>query len=195
MVRNIFFLVVFLCFSFGLNAQTTATVTDTRDGQIYQTIEIGNKTWMAQNLNFYSRGSWCFRGEDAKCKQYGRLYSWNSLMNGQSREKSQGLCRSGWHVPSNDEWDLLLQVYKKSKDLFIGGTSGFNILMAGCRFSNGKFDFENKAATFWSSSVDSSNTQYAYSYYGYADQKTKPLSVFSTEKMYGQYIRCVKNDK
>ncbi len=43
---------------------------------------------------------------------YGRLYTWAAVMNGaweanQTRVSIQGVCPSGWHVPSDDEWKEL----------------------------------------------------------------------------------------
>jgi len=130
---------------------------------------------------------------DQNCKKYGRAYSWFAVMNGQNREKSQGICLAGWHVPSIDEWNLIFTQFKKSKELFVGGVSGFDMQMAGCRFANASFDFENKAATFWTSSSDSSNTDFATSIYGYSDQKSVPLKSYQSGKSYGLYLRCVKN--
>jgi uncharacterized protein (TIGR02145 family) len=196
MGRNLSIVVAILCFTVNAFAQTTSTpstVTDIRDGQVYKTVQIGGKTWLAQNLNFISRNSWCYMNVEQNCKKYGRAYSWFAAMNGQNREKSQGICLNGWHVPSIDEWNLVLTQFKKSKDLFVGGVSGFNMQMAGCRFSNASFDFENKAATFWTSTSDSSNTEFATSIYGYSDQKSVPLKSYQSGKTYGLYLRCVKN--
>lgn len=177
--------------NFAQNA--TATITDSRDGTIYDIVKIADKVWMAQNLNYTTRNSWCFKNNADNCKKYGRIYSWFAIMNGQNKEKAQGICMAGWHVPTTDEWDQLISQYKKSKDLFVGGESNFNMLMAGCRFANNSFDFENKAATFWTSSSDSTDNKFAISFYGYADQKNVPIKSYETDKTYGLYLRCVKN--
>ena len=176
-------------------AQTpvSGTVTDNRDGKVYKTIDFGGKIWMVENLKFETRNSWCYKSTDQNCDKYGRMYSWSSAMNGQSKEKGQGVCMKGWHVPSLDEWNLIISQYKKSKDLIQGGASGFNIVFGGCRFANNTFDFENKAATYWTSTSDSSNNEFATSIYGYADQKNAPLKSYQTVKTYGLYLRCVKN--
>lgn len=194
MSRIISIFVAILCFSANVNSQTTtATITDKRDGQVYRTVVVGGKTWMAQNLNFVSRNSWCYMNVDQNCKKYGRLYSWFAVMNGQNKEKSQGVCMSGWHVPSVDDWTSITNQFKKSKDLYLGGSSHFDVLMAGCRFSNASFDFEQKAATFWTSTSDSVNTEFATSFYGYSDQKATPLKAYQSGKSYGLSLRCVKD--
>jgi len=89
------------------------TITDTRDSKIYKTVEIGNQTWMAQNLNYQpsTGNSWCYDNNNANCNsRYGRLYDWNTAMAGSkadSSKKIQGICPSDWHLPSGNEWDIL----------------------------------------------------------------------------------------
>lgn len=86
--------------------------TDSRDSKIYNTVEIGSQCWMKENLNYAAVGSWCYNDNAANCNTYGRLYSWYTLMNGSSGSNNnpsgvQGICPSGWHVPSLSEWEQL----------------------------------------------------------------------------------------
>lgn len=104
--------------------------TDIRDNQVYLTVEIGTQTWMAQNLNFASENSLCYAGESTYCETYGRLYSWaeamsisliyNSAIWGGASEARQGVCPSGWHLPTAAEWDALAS--------FLGTNSAGKIL-------------------------------------------------------------------
>lgn len=92
-------------------------------GQTYKTVKIGTQTWMAENLNFKSPGSDSGRhyypNNADSAKKYGRLYTWASLMGladscntmscaSQIQPKHQGICPTGWHVPSDADWDTLV---------------------------------------------------------------------------------------
>jgi uncharacterized protein (TIGR02145 family) len=97
-------------------------IIDTRDGQAYNTVMIGNQCWMAQNLNTGTRVSgstnqtnnsiiekYCYNDLESNCDIYGGLYQWNEMMDYTGSSNSnpsyrQGICPPGWHVPSDAEW-------------------------------------------------------------------------------------------
>ncbi len=102
--------------------------TDPRDGNTYKTVLIGDQLWMAENLkydngcttqtwvNSYDVG-WCgipqspepcTLGVDCTPEEgYGLLYQWSAAMAGDTNEGDQGICPTGWHLPTDDEWHTL----------------------------------------------------------------------------------------
>ena len=106
----------------GLRCPGTPTVTDV-DGNIYNTVQIGNQCWTQSNLKTtrYRNGDtisaglidslWAnttsgayaiYNNEPVNDGLYGKLY------NNYSVTDSRGLCPIGWHVPSEGEWDALV---------------------------------------------------------------------------------------
>jgi len=96
----------------------TGTVTDI-DGNIYQTIKIGDQWWMMENLkvthyrngdpipNVTDGGTWSGLTTGAYCEYdndpgnvatYGRLYNWFAV------DDSRNIAPEGWHVPTDAEW-------------------------------------------------------------------------------------------
>jgi len=89
-------------------------------GETYQTVVIGSQTWIARNLNYNASGSECYNNDPANCITYGRLYDWATAMKleascntsicTQVASQHQGICPSGWHLPSDTEWNVLMTV-------------------------------------------------------------------------------------
>jgi uncharacterized protein (TIGR02145 family) len=72
--------------------------TDKRDYKTYQIMEFGNQTWMVENLAFNAgMGSYGY-DDPIKDSIYGRLYTYECALNA---------CPSGWHLPSDQEWQQL----------------------------------------------------------------------------------------
>ena len=98
---------------------------DDRDGKTYRTVKIGSQIWMAENLNYETADSYCDKDSAIYCSKFGRLYTWAAAMDsvGAWSESGKdcgygttcsatgtirGVCPSGWHLPSNDEWEALI---------------------------------------------------------------------------------------
>jgi len=93
---------------------------DERNNRTYKTVTIGKQVWMAENLDIGTQidGSvessdngiiekYYFNNDPEIGSVYGGLYQWEELMAYTFEEGSQGVCPSGWHIPSNDEWKEL----------------------------------------------------------------------------------------
>jgi len=193
------------------------SIIDARDGKKYNITVIGSQTWMAENLNYVAEGSKCY-GEDGKvmvsillydyyitlsnteiqanCATYGRLYNWTTAMIA---------CPSGWHLPSNDEWTMLINfvdtdrtggtkqlratsVWSNVFNVPDNGTNdfGFSALPGGAYFDS-YLDVGHRGLWWSASEYDSSsayNNSLRYSYKNVDDYEDKS-DLFS--------VRCVKD--
>ena len=105
------------------------SMTDERDGQVYKTVKIGDQWWMAENLNyelpkqefygFESTLSLCYNNEPDSCAKYGRLYTFAAATDccpispnyiNSDSYSPHGICPENWHIPSVNEWKILLNV-------------------------------------------------------------------------------------
>ncbi|MBK6963776.1 MAG: hypothetical protein IPH20_07440 [Bacteroidales bacterium] len=101
----------------------TTPVTDV-DGNIYNTVLIGDQCWMKENLNTGVRinGSfnatfnginekYCYQDNPSNCEIYGGLYQWTELMqSGFGDPGNSGICPDGWHIPTIGEWADLISL-------------------------------------------------------------------------------------
>ena len=132
----------------------TPTVTDV-DGNVYNTVQIGDQCWMRENLKTtkyakkYANGTTIPLGteysydvayryypdnDSANVTDYGYLYNWAAVMKGASSSNSnpsgvQGICPNGWHVPSDAEWTELTN-YVSSHSQYVCGSSTSKIAKA-----------------------------------------------------------------
>lgn len=111
----------------GVSCSGAATVTD-YDNNTYNTVLIGNQCWMKENLRttHYSDGTSIPLGSStsnttayyyvddniSNVSTYGYLYNWPAVMGNSSSSSAnpsgvQGICPTGWHVPSDAEWTQL----------------------------------------------------------------------------------------
>gem|GEM_PF-436118 len=190
---------------------------DARDGQEYRTIRIGDRNWMAENLNKAADSSWCVGGSDDSCDKYGRLYQWPAAMGLSSAyggtswsggdSLRQGICPSGWHLPNDTDWAYLQRDVEFDSRVGSGsggsalktgpgwnGSSGgsdlfgFRGIPGGYRYSGADYAI-GSYARYWSASQYSAT--YADSrmlYYASAVFGTTPSS-----KILGMSVRCVED--
>ncbi len=162
---------------------------DSRDGQGYKAVTIGAQTWMAQNLNYAKAGS-CYGNDVQNCTTYGHLYDWLEVMD--------GICPTGWHVPRDVEWDILMNTVGGSATAgtkLKANTWGtddhyFTALPAGYRYPyGGVFTSLGDAANFWSASASAIEDAFAWSRgFGSGSSSVTPIYSSKTSQL---SLRCL----
>jgi len=184
-------------------------------------VVIGNQIWTCSNLdvttfrngetipqvtdlttwNSLTTPAWCYYDNDsANGAIYGKLYNWHAV-----RDPRQ-LAPNGYHIPTSDEWDTLMnflggQLVAGGKIKSVGTTlwnspnvaatneSCFTALPGGVRFSDG-FATLNFRSNFWTATADGNfNANYIY-----AIQTSGLFSRYSNDKTSGMSVRLVKED-
>lgn len=220
----------------------TGTFTDTRDGQIYTTIEIGDQVWMSENLKYlpsvigYGTDSYTipyyyvydYNDTDVSAAKatanyttYGVLYNWPAAMNSAESSMSnpsevQGVCPSGWHLPSDDEWKTMeMALGMIQSDAGVTGyrgtdegvkmkstsgwdyngngtnSSGFNALPGGNHGTAGSFYFLGGNGCWWSSSENSGTN----AWYRYLNYESDQVGRSNSSKTNGYSVRCLKDEE
>ncbi len=157
-------------FDFSMGAPCPGIPTVTYGGQTYHTVLIGTQCWFRENLNIGTRinGSqdqtnngiiekYCFDDNEANCNTYGGLYQWYEMMQYVTTAGIQGICPSGWHIPTDAELKTVIDLLGggdvaggKMKTTGDAATneSGFSAVPAGSRNASGVFDYYSG---WWSS--------------------------------------------
>ena len=121
-----------------LSCEDLFVITDF-DGNEYHPLQLGSQCWLKENMHttHYADGTAinlgtssstttkyrCYPNGDANnVETYGYLYNWAAAMNGEMSSYDepsgiQGVCPSGWHVPSSAEWNTLKE-YVRSQSVF-----------------------------------------------------------------------------
>ena len=161
----------------------TGTCTDS-DGITYETIILGSQVWMAENLKttHYNNGEpistgWpsydgayaVYDNDPSNAETYGNLYNWYAV------DDSRGVCPEGFHMPSDDEWQILIDylggysvaggkmketgtAHWNSPNTGATNESGFTALPGGYRSSSsGYYSDMGDYGSFWSSTAINSN--------------------------------------
>ncbi|MFZ9939969.1 MAG: FISUMP domain-containing protein [Bacteroidia bacterium] len=207
----------------------TPSLTDI-DGNVYNTVQIGTQCWTQSNLTVskYRNGNgipnitnntqwsqtntgirgWCSYNNDASNgTTFGKLYNWYAV------NDSRGLCPTGWHVPTDSEWNVMVKYLDPNADTAALGwqntnagtalksttgwnnngngtnSSGFTGLPGGYRNDNGGFGNVGNFGYWWSSSdAGSGSAWYRTLNYGSANVfRSNP------DQRYGFSVRCVRD--
>ena len=200
------------------------TMTDERDGKVYRTVKIGDQGGSGEDKYDWS---WCYDNDPKTCDVAGRYYTWAAAIDSvklandadnpqdcgygkecgvastRSATLVQGVCPTGWHLPSRAEWNSLFtavgdestagKVLKSQTGWYNRGNGtdafGFSALPAGGR--NGDEDYYNEGdyAYFWSSTELNSS----YAYRMYLDYGSVSATLSFKNKDDGFSVRCVKD--
>lgn len=220
--------------SYGEEITLITYVTDI-DGNLYKTIKIGDQIWMAENLkttrfnnnspiqNVTSAAAWVandtleipgytwFNNNTANKDPYGGIYNWYAVETG-------NLCPTGWHVPSEAEFQTLettvgvpvdslntwgfrgenMGTHMKSTTGWTGGngdnTSGFSVVPAGyLAWADGSFRGLGTISYFWLATDDAINHKPRVAWYRRFDSTDTRIYKATTNKGGGKSIRCLKN--
>ena len=183
-------------------------------GVDYSTVQIGDQCWFAENLRTttylngdaipqnLSDGDWSSMTSGAMAF-YDNFPTNSGLYNFFAVDDARGLCPSGWHVPTDEEWTMLTdhlggesvagsQMKTTYGWLGVDGngtnSSGFSCLPGGSRGYSGAFETAGYDGIWWSSSPDGSSAwgRYLNSYYE---------NVYRTNfsPRYGFSVRCVRD--
>jgi len=198
------------------NAPTT--VTDI-DGNVYNIITIGDQVWMAENLkvSHYRNGDsipnikddtlWINSLSGAYCNYnnnaayntiFGKLYNWYTLAD------SRNIAPKGWHLPSDEEWAILIDFLggeavagDKLKEADINlwidesstNESGFTALPGGSRDDSGIFEDAGDAGYWWTTNEHSSSDAFGRGMYYFYSGVAKGYR----NKNVGFSVRCIKD--
>ena len=189
-------------------------------GYDYATVLIGEQCWFAENLKsgLYRNGdeiphyetsadwlgaaadetgAWVYFDNDCTMGDlYGKLYNWYVI--GDDR----GVCPQDWHVPSNEEWNGLVNHYGGAASAAIelkgyhseawngNGSNGFNALPGGFRdWGNAVFFFESTSGDWWTSSTQGS------AFWRGMEADSDGVNNALYNKRMGNSIRCIKDSE
>lgn len=144
---------------------------------------------------------WPFNGVDTLAKKYGRMYTWYAVAD------ARNICPAGWHVPTEAEWDKMIEVL--GGDSLAGGkmkdtsniewnypnlaevnTYKLNVMSTGYRTEFGSYVNQGRFTFFWSSSSDPDDKELAIAYAVYSH--SKKIYKQPKSKRIAMSIRCVR---
>ncbi len=233
--------------SFRTRRDTSGTFMDERDGREYKWIRINSQDWMAENLAWLpeithymteSDTTPCYyvfgyRGSDLSearrqrnYQEYGALYNWPAAVAGTIGSNTvpsgiQGACPSGWHLPSDKEWqtmEIALGMTKTEADS-VGyrksarvdtqirsvegwrpgsegdGFLGFDVKPVGGRgFSKDKFEELGTQALFWTSTGAINRGVQRILSTQYVPLQDLGVLRGAAKTSFGFSVRCIRNN-
>ena len=205
------------------------------DGNEYPVVEIGSQCWTAVNMRatHYADGSDVPAGTTSNSSttapyyydhssssiplvQRGYIYNWPAAMKSTNTEGTQGVCPTGWHVPTRADWQTMVAaadaatltgaVYLSSSCYWNGSTSGtggmtpnsydnpernksvFSAVPAGF-FTGASFNYSGDRAYFCSSSQNAGSSWW----HRYLNYNSTQVLEDVAGKGNGYSVRCVRD--
>ena len=179
-------------------------------GYDYEVVLIGDQCWFTENLraNNYQNGEAIptgISGDEWESLSYGAMHenSFGGLYNWYAATDSRGLCPSGWHVSTFNEWSVLVDALggetsageklKSTAGWLDGGNgsneSGFTAL-PGARYDQLGYWFGEEDGFWW---CLRSEPQFWPAWYRVMRPESNQVSYHDDSKNYGFSVRCIKD--
>lgn len=194
-MKSLFVFPILICLIISLYGQQDSII-DTRDGKKYEIVKIGTNWWMAENMSYQPDSGWfCYNNVSMYCDVFGCLYT---------QEAAKNVCPSGWHLPSLDEWNQLIDYHGGKK---VAGCkmkisvfwecllksnvekSGFNALPNGYMIEKDRFELKGSNAYWWSSSQYNETDYWVFG----LDCEFPGIFKFEYHQEAGFGVRCIKD--
>lgn len=190
------------------------------DGNLYHAVAIGTQVWMVENLKttkyrdgspipnvtdstawlLTTKGAYCdYNNDTTHSSTYGRLYNWYAVID------TRHIAPEGWHVPTHEEWNTLVQflgggtvaggklkeagtAHWNSPNTGATNDYGFSGLGAGTRLSI--FSGIGQEGTYWNASIwaDTKDPWVTSLFYN-----SKGAGAVSYDEHNGLSVRCIKD--
>ena len=206
-----------VCLELAQLKPISKTTLSTNTVSSINSVKIGNQVWMARNLdvtNFKNgdpipevkteeewdraieeqKPAWCYYDNDVNNGTlYGKMYNWFAV------NDSRGLAPEGWHIPTNNEWEILIKSVGQSSGKKLKSksgwsengngtnTSGFNGLSGGERKANGDCAFMGYSGLWWSKTELDIENAWIY-YLGYDEDQMIKIDFYKGQ---GVSVRCL----
>lgn len=187
-----------LAYTTELNEKFPSVFVDVRDWSLYETVELNEQTWMAENLRYPYRpgeSSWVYEDDPEYAERFGRLYTW---------EAARAACPAGWRIPTLTEWQgMIAQLVSLNfaaaeesaqqeafAALAAGGFSNFAALLGGKRYASGTFGDLGLNGNYWTSTEDEDlpSDAWLFSFNG----ESRKLESYQYAKALAISCRCVR---
>ncbi len=188
-----------------------------------QTVKIGAVNWADKNLAVsqfrngdnipevktdeewakfgdQKKPAWCYyQNDSANGTKYGKLYNWYAV------NDKRGLAPAGWHIATDDEWQLLIDGLGGDETAGIkiksttgwnnngngNNSAGFNGLAAGARNYDGNFAEIGNAAFWWTFWVTKARQPFSPTY-RFTTCNDNAVGRDSDNQGNGYAVRCIK---